>query len=143
MSKTIDEGARHRFLVTGAAGFIGSNLCEILLASGHEVHGIDNLLTGNRRNLEEMSEDPKFRFFEFDLLKNEFGPEFISSNVTVIHLAALADIIPSITDPERYFENNVIATFRLMEACRRLGARKVVYAASSSCYGDSLKVPTD
>lgn len=120
-----------RCVVTGAAGFIGSHLCERLIADGHWVAGVDNLVTGRRDNLREIINHPRFAFVQEGVrsLKEQCDADW------VFHLAALADIVPSIKDPTRYHEANVDGTVSFLEWCRRGNVKKFVYAASSSCYG--------
>jgi UDP-glucose 4-epimerase len=120
-------------IVTGAAGFIGSHLCEELLANGHEVVGIDNLVTGRRENLKSIDDHQKFSFIEADIFQlQDHG--FVDDSV-VFHLAALADIVPSIQNPEKYHNTNVTGTLKVLEMARRSKIKKLIYAASSSCYG--------
>lgn len=127
-------------LVTGAAGFIGSHLCESLLRAGHIVCGLDNLRIGRIENLKTCISEGKFQFVEQDI-RNSLQ-ELDGKYDVVFHLAALADIVPSITNPSDYFSSNVVGTFNVMELARRVGARKVVYSASSSCYGIPTEFPT-
>ena len=131
-----------RCVVTGGAGFIGSHVVDRLIADGAHVTVVDNLATGRLENLAHHGEHPRLRVEVFDVndtdrLATLFGPE-----VVVFHLAALADIVPSIERPVDYFRANVDGTFSVMEAARRSGAAKVVYAASSSCYGLPDHTPT-
>ena len=126
-------------IVTGGAGFIGSHVVDALLARGVEVTVVDNLSTGRRENLVNQT---SARFIEADIA--ELGPwvnDFAGANV-VFHLAALADIVPSIQHPHAYFHSNVKGTFNVLEACRSAGIARVVYAASSSCYGIPDVYPT-
>lgn len=122
-----------RAVVTGAAGFIGSHLCEELLAQGHEVLGIDNLVTGRRENLKTFEKHVNFSF----LLADIFGltERGFQDGSVVFHLAALADIVPSIQNPEVYHNTNVTGTLKVLETARRGHIKKFIYAASSSCYG--------
>ncbi len=128
-----------RYLITGIAGFIGSSLARALVAEGHEVRGIDNLSTGNLANLEEIRHSVDFR--EADLqdagaMRSACeGVEFIS------HQAALASVPRSVKDPLSSHESNVNGTLTLLLAARDAGVRRVVYAASSSAYGDQPTQP--
>lgn len=128
-------------LVTGAAGFIGSHLCDSLLEKGYEVTGIDNLVVGRKENLNLSFTHGKFSFFEKDIRSNlnEIENDFD----VIFHLAALADIVPSITNPSDYFSCNVEGTLNIMEFARKHSIPKVIYSASSSCYGIPEKFPTD
>lgn len=135
------EKKKLKALVTGAAGFIGSHLCELLLDKGCQVVGIDNLRIGRRSNLELPLQSPRFRLVNLDVAA---GIEEMDKDFDVIfHLAALADIVPSITNPSEYFSSNVVGTLNIMEFARANSIQKVVYSASSSCYGIPDKFPTN
>ena len=135
------ENRSMKTVVTGGAGFIGSHLSEILVSQGHEVTIIDNLSTGRIENIEHIKD--KIRFLKFDLNeKDEIWMKSVSTADYVYHLASLADIVPSIEEPGRYFSANVVGTVNVLEACRHGNIRKLVYAASSSCYGKEAKTPT-
>lgn len=124
-----------RCLVTGAAGFIGSHLCERLIKDGHEVLGIDNLSTGKRSNVDSIKRHQKFTIMNGDIAN--FGREGIFTPCFdwVFHLAAKADLIPSIQDPHEYHRTNVHGTLALLQLLRLFPAKRFIYAASSSCYG--------
>jgi len=130
-------------LVTGAAGFIGSHLCEKLLSLGYQVLGVDNLSVGRMSNLKDI-DSRSFHFIEIDV--NELHKDLLPAEFTkldyIFHLAAMADIVPSITNPEIYFESNVRGTLKILELARRLQVKKFVYTASSSCYGIPSVFPT-
>jgi UDP-glucose 4-epimerase len=128
-----------RALVTGGAGFIGSHLVELLLKNGHEVIVLDNLVGGRLRNLEQ---HPQLKFFQLDIRDKE-SISFLFKGVDwVFHLAALADIVPSIEMPEEYFKVNVDGTFNVLECSRANQIKRFIYAASSSCYGIPEVFPT-
>ncbi len=132
-----------KILVTGAAGFIGSHLVDRLLLEKHEVLGIDNLSVGNLKNLESALANKSFKFFGADV---RFSDEFTFPDYefdAILHLAALADIVPSIENPESYFQTNVNGTFNVMQYAKKVGVKKVIYVASSSCYGIPERYPTD
>jgi UDP-glucose 4-epimerase len=129
-----------RCLVTGAAGFIGSHLVDQLLKDNYKVVGIDNLSVGRRSNLDDAIKDPNFTFIVKDIC--EVKPEDFEAFDWVFHLAARADIVPSITDPREYHRSNVDGTFNILECARAWRTKKFIYAASSSCYGDNPKTPT-
>lgn len=126
-------------IVTGAAGFIGSHLSEELLAQGHEVIGIDSLVTGRRENLKAIENHQKFSFIQEDILN--LGDRKFDEGSVFFHLAALADIVPSVENPEKYHNANVTGTLRVLECARRSKAKRFLYAASSSCYGMQGKYP--
>ena len=127
-------------IVTGGAGFIGSHLVDKLVDMGHEVVVLDNFSTGRPENLSHIID--RIRLVECDLSnKGDWISEF-SGVDWVFHLASLADIVPSIQNPEGYFRSNVDATFYVLEASRRNKAKRFVYSASSSCYGIPDNYPT-
>ena len=129
-------------VVTGGCGFIGSHLTERLLAAGYRVIVIDNLSTGRRKNLETIEPHPRLTVHLADIRDAAaIGPLFAGADI-VYHLAALADIVPSIQRPEDYFTTNVDGTFNVVQAARAAGVKRVVYAASSSCYGIPDVYPT-
>ncbi len=135
-----------KILITGAAGFIGSHLAEKLLAQGHQVVGIDNFLDYyprwmKEKNLEGVHTRPGFEFIEADLLETDLV-SLVKPLTGVIHLAAQAGVRASWGENFRtYSDNNVLATQRLLEACRGEGIRKFIYASSSSLYGDTDDLP--
>lgn len=133
---------RMRTLVTGGAGFIGSHLVERLLADGHEVTVVDSLVTGRRANLAHLDGQPGLRFEELDIRETEALTRAAEGVDRLFHLAALADIVPSVERPEEYHDANVQGTFSVLEAARASGVATVVYAASSSCYGIPDVYPT-
>jgi UDP-glucose 4-epimerase len=127
-------------IVTGGAGFIGSHVVEQLLGRGTEVVVIDNFSTGRPENLSEFS--GSVRLVEADIsTPGSWMAEFKGVD-HVFHLAALADIVPSIENPVSYYRSNVDGTFNVLEAARAASVEKLVYAASSSCYGIPDEFPT-
>jgi len=131
-----------KILVTGGAGFIGSNLVDKLVEAGHRVIVLDNLVTGNLDNLKKYKK--KIKIVKIDIFKANENvlQKYFNKVEWVIHLAALADIVPSITNPKDYFNTNVVGTFKILEAARKSKVKKFIYAASASCYGVPSKIPT-
>lgn len=131
-----------RALVTGGAGFIGSHLVEHLLNLGHEVQVIDNYSTGRPQNLKHLSGNERLKVDQQDISDFESIKDLFQEVDWVFHLAALADIVPSIENPLGYHKSNVDGTVNCLEASRRSGVKRFVYAASSSCYGLPDVFPT-
>jgi len=129
-------------LVTGAAGFIGSHMCDLLLEQGHRVTGVDNLATGRLRNVEHLSGNDRFTFIEADICDPAAMAGAVADKDWVFHFAGLADIVPSIQQPLLYHRANVDGTAVLLEASRQAGVGRFLYAASSSCYGAAPDTPT-
>lgn len=126
-----------RCLVTGAAGFIGSHLCELLLEQKYQVIGLDDLSNGKISNIQSIKDNQNFHMIYGDIKKADL-PEVDF----VFHLAAKADIVPSIENPTGYHDTNVNGTLRLLEFYKNKNLKKFVYAASSSCYGIPYQYPT-
>lgn len=129
-------------IVTGGAGFIGSHLVDRLLADGHHVVALDNLATGQPGNLGAALASARFTLAEADIAASPGLDAHFAGADLVFHLAGLADIVPSIQKPFDYHLANVHGTVNVLEAARRAGVRKLVYAASSSCYGLPDVIPT-
>ena len=130
-----------KILVTGCAGFIGSHLTEYLLLQKNNVIGIDNLSNGKLKNLESFQHQKNFNFINCDINNDKIN--YILDEVDIVyHLAALADIVPSIQKPSDYFWSNVNGTFNLIKNCKNKKIKKFIYAASSSCYGIPKIYPT-
>jgi len=125
--------------VTGGAGFIGSHLVDRLLADGHEVAVLDDLSTGRRENLAEAR--ARIRFLEGDLRDPAAVADAVRGAAVVFHLAALAAVARSIDDPRLVTDVNVTGTLTLLLAARDAGVRRVVFASSSSVYGDTPTLP--
>lgn len=136
------------FLVTGGAGFIGSNLCERLLREGHEVWTFDDLNdfyspVRKERNLSELRQFRKFHFVQGDLRNRRAVEDLFGASKfdQVVHLAARAGVRPSLEEPALYQEVNVVGTTHILEAARQRNVKKVTIASSSSVYGVNSKVP--
>ncbi|MBI4354261.1 MAG: SDR family oxidoreductase [Candidatus Omnitrophica bacterium] len=124
-----------RTLVTGGAGFIGSHLVERLLADGHQVVALDNLSTGRLSNLASVTDQTRLVIHQVDVTNQPEVRRLMAGTEWVFHLAALADIVPSIERPWAYYRANVEGTLSMLEAARAVGVKRLLYAASSSCYG--------
>ena len=129
------------FLVTGGAGFIGSNLCEALLKLGATVRCLDNFSTGKRENLKDFAEDPKFTLIEGDIRDPETCLAAAEGADYILHQAAWGSVPRSIEMPVLYEEINIHGTLNMFEAARACKVKKIVYASSSSVYGDSETLP--
>ena len=131
-----------KILVTGGAGFIGSHLVERLLELQNEVVMLDNFSNGSMKNLKHLEPSPHLHIHEIDIADGAALRPYFKGAEAVYHLAALADIVPSIENPMEYFRVNVDGTAHVMECARREGVQRVLYAASSSCYGTPDAYPT-
>ena len=129
-------------LVTGGAGFIGSHITEKLLNDNCKVTVIDNFSTGRPENLEHLKKHPNLTLIKADVTDFDKISKYFKDVDWVFHLAALADIVPSIQRPSDYFKSNVDGTFSVLEASRKSGVKRFIYAASSSCYGIPDVYPT-
>ena len=130
-----------KVLVTGGAGFIGSNLCEELLEKKNTVICLDNFATGKRENLTELLKNPNFTFIEGDIRNLEDCIKATTGVDYVLHQAALGSVPRSIKDPITSNDVNVGGFLNMLVACRDNGVKRFVYAASSSTYGDSKSMP--
>jgi UDP-glucose 4-epimerase len=129
-------------LVTGGAGFIGSHLVDALLKKGLEVIVLDNFATGQQQNLAQHAQDPRLSIVQVDIRDAVvLAPHFIAVD-WVFHLAALADIVPSIENPTDYYTTNVAGTQNVLEASRKANIKRFIYVASSSSFGIADEYPT-
>jgi UDP-glucose 4-epimerase len=128
-------------VVTGGAGFIGSHMVDRLLEEGFRVHVIDSLVGGRLENLSHLEGDPNLRVEVRDIRELEPDDDLFAEAEYVFHFAGIGDIVPSIDKPVDYLSSNVMGTVRVLECARQAKVRKLVYAASSSCYG-LADVPT-
>ncbi|MFK7952153.1 MAG: SDR family oxidoreductase [Ekhidna sp.] len=130
-----------KILVTGGAGFIGSNLIESLLVKDYQVVCLDNLSTGSKKNIESFSQHKSFEFVEGDILDMELLLQLTKGAYAVSHQAALGSVPRSINDPITSNKVNIEGTLNVFKACVDNNIERVVYAASSSTYGDSTELP--
>lgn len=129
-----------KYIITGGAGFIGSHLVETLVKKRKKVIILDNLSTGRIDNIKKFKKN--LRFIKCDISKEGKWMGEFKGKCVVFHLAALADIVPSIENPIKYFDSNVKGTLNILNACRKAKIMKFVYSASSSCYGIPKNYPT-
>lgn len=129
------------FLVTGGAGFIGSNLCEALISMGHRVRCLDDLSTGLRENVVLLSGEGSYSFIRGDVRVMDDCVQAVEGVDYVLHQAAWGSVPRSIEMPVFYAENNVLGMVNMLEASRQAGVKRFVYASSSSVYGDAAKLP--
>jgi UDP-glucose 4-epimerase len=129
-------------IVTGCAGFIGSNLVDRLLVDGHRVTGVDNFSTGQRRFIDNALAHSNFRLVEIDLLNLDALAQAFEGGEALFHLAANADVRFGTEQPRRDLEQNTIATYNVLEAMRANGIKKIAFSSTGSVYGESTVVPT-
>jgi UDP-glucose 4-epimerase len=129
-------------VVTGGAGFIGSHMVDLLVDRGFHVTVIDNLSGGRWQNLDRHRQNPRVTVYEADICELTPGCSWFAGADYVFHLGGIGDIVPSIERPLEYMGANVTGTLAVLEAARAAGVLKLVYAASSSCYGSTPSVPT-
>ena len=129
-----------RYIVTGGAGFIGSNLVDLLIDEGHEVHVIDNFSSGKKENCNE-----KAKYFELDISDSnnyEDLKKILLGCNGVFHLAALPRVQESIDNPLHFEKNNTLSTINILKACADSNVKRLVYSASSSAYGNTIQLPS-
>ncbi len=129
------------FLVTGGAGFIGSNLCEALLKMGCRVRCMDDLSTGKRKNVEMFLDEPNYTFIKGDIKNFDACLKATEGVDYVLHQAAWGSVPRSIQMPMFYAQNNIMGTMNMLEASLKNGVKRFVYASSSSVYGDEPVLP--
>ena len=129
------------FLVTGGAGFIGSNLCEAILNLGYKVRCLDDLSTGKQKNVDLFIDNPNYEFIKGDIKDLDTCMKACEGVDYVLNQAAWGSVPRSITMPLFYCANNITGTLNMLEAARQKGVKKFVYASSSSVYGDEPNLP--
>src|SRR5690606_28254532 len=130
-----------KILITGGAGFIGSNLTEHFLEQGHQVVVLDNFATGHRHNIAQHENNPNFELIEGDIRHTAVCERAVEGIDYVLHQAALGSVPRSIKDPQTTNEVNVSGFLNMLVASRDAGVKRFIYAASSSTYGDSENLP--
>ncbi len=131
-----------KYLITGSAGFIGSNLTDKLLSLGHEVVGYDNFSTGIHQFLEHAKKSPHFTLIENDLLNHDVLTQAMKDIDFVFHLAANADVRFGTHHPHRDLEQNTVVTFNVLEAMRANNVKQIAFASTGSIYGEATIIPT-
>ncbi len=132
---------KKKILITGCAGFIGSNLVDFFLKKNIEIVGLDNLSTGNIKFLHNALKNKKFRFYKKDLFKSEISNYFKNIN-TVYHLAANADVRFGLKHTKKDIDQNIIVTHKVLEAMRKNNVKKIMFSSTGSVYGESSQIPT-
>ena len=140
---TIHQFEKAEILVTGGAGFIGSNLCESLLQQGAHVTCLDNFSTGKEQNIEGFKDHPNFILINGDIKDFDTCKKSVKGKEFVLHQAALGSVPRSIKDPITSNENNISGFLNMLVASKDEGINRFIYAASSSTYGDSISLPKE
>lgn len=131
----------NRILITGGAGFIGSNLCDYFISKGYKITCLDNFSTGFKHNIEHLLGHPNFELIEGDIRDLETCKKSVENKDYILHQAALGSVPRSINDPITSNEVNVSGFLNMLVAAKEAGVKRFVYAASSSTYGDSASLP--
>ena len=130
-----------KILITGCAGFIGSNLVNFFLKKNIEIVGLDNLSTGNIKFLKNALKSKKFKFYKKDLLNNEISSHF--KNISMVyHLAANADVRFGLKHTKKDINQNIIVTYKILEAMRKHNVKKIMFSSTGSVYGETNQIPT-
>jgi len=130
-----------KILITGCAGFIGSNLVDFFLSKKFKVIGLDNLSTGNKFFLENANKNKNFKFIRIDLLKKNIDRYFKNVD-TVYHLAANADVRFGLNHRKKDINQNILVTYKVLEAMKKNNIKKIMFASTGSVYGETKQIPT-
>ena len=133
---------KKKILITGCAGFIGSHLVDFFLKKNFEIIGLDNLSTGNLNFLKDAKKSRKFKFYQIDLYKNQISKFFKNVDV-VYHLAANADVRFGLKHTKKDINQNIIVTYKILEAMRKNKVKKIMFSSTGSVYGESKQIPTN
>ena len=133
--------AVHKTLVTGGAGFIGSHICDYLIDNGDEVVCVDDMSTGSIENVNHLMKNPNFKFVNIDINDPVGMMDALNGVDRVSHQAAIGSVPRSVRDPSTTMKANVMGTVNLLSCCKEAGIRKLVFASSSSVYGDNQDLP--
>ena len=136
-----DMFSKSRILVTGGAGFIGSNICDALIEAGSEVVCLDNFLTGRKENIEHLLDNEKFKLVEGDIRDLETCQSAITGCTHVCHQAALGSVPRSVEDPKTTNAINISGNLNVLIAAQEAGIQRFVFASSSSVYGSDATIP--
>jgi UDP-N-acetylglucosamine 4-epimerase len=139
----MENTSKYNILITGGAGFIGSNLCEYFINKGHHVICLDNFATGHRHNIEALLSHPNFTLIEADIRNLLDCQNAVKGCDFVLHQAALGSVPRSINDPITTNEVNISGFLNMLQASRDAKVKRFIYAASSSTYGDSVVIPKE
>ncbi len=129
-------------LVTGCAGFVGSNMCKKLIQKGYLVRGIDNFSTGKKKNIKDLLKFKNFRFTKLDLLKSSKLSKLFENQDIIFHFAANADVKDGLKHPKKDLQQNTIVTFNVLNAMRLANVKKIVFSSTGSIYGEPKIFPT-
>ena len=129
-----------RIIITGVAGFIGSNLCGVLLEMGHTVIGIDNFLCGYKENIQKYLNNKLFSFYEISIIDEKIESIIIKNDI-IIHLAAISSLASNQENPVFAYNNNICGTIHLLEIARIVGVKQFIFASTSSIYENNIEFP--
>ena len=133
---------KKKVIITGCAGFIGSSLVDFLIKKNFQVIGLDNLSTGNFKFLNKALKQKNFKFYKKDLLKDDISKYFKNTS-TVYHLAANADVRFGLKNTKKDINQNIIVTYRILEAMRQNDVKKIMFSSTGSVYGETKQIPTN